>query len=539
MKKPSDENLNLLKDLIGFGESSSKKTYYTELQDKISEIEVEKNKYKQIFENSPIGIVQTDINNNMLMANSSIIKLCGFLTQNEFIENYKKTFHLFKTAEEENLFFEQLKESKNITNYESIILGFEKEIIVVLSGCFNNNIFELFIQDITQTKKLQVQLLQSQKLESIGTLAAGISHDFNNILGILFGNIELSLEQINSPEKISKNLEEMKIASKKAQEIVKQLLSFSRNSSLEKKPLYLNSIIKESIKLLRSSIPKSIEFIVNLNEKEKAISANPTQMHQILLNLATNSMHAMEENGGVLKIETSEVYLDKEEIQHYYGLNNGYYLMLTVSDTGYGIPKEIKDKIFDPYFTTKPLGKGTGMGLSVVNGIVKSHNGIITVYSEINKGTVFKVLLPIIEEVPVEENAKAIQDQKGSETILLIDDEEQLLKIESKILEHLGYKVISFSDSEDALFYFAQNHSDIDLVITDMTMPKINGKELSEKMLLINTETLIIICTGFNQKLDSEKALNIGVKKYIEKPFDIKQLSIIIREVLDSFQRII
>lgn len=534
MKKPSDENLNLLKDLIGFGESSSKKTYYTELQDKISEIEVEKNKYKQIFENSPIGIVQTDLNNNILMANSAIIKLCGFLTQNEFIENYKKTFHLFKTAEEENLFFEQLKESKNITNYESIILGFEKEIIVVLSGCFNNNIFELFIQDITQTKKLQVQLLQSQKLESIGTLAAGISHDFNNILGILFGNIELSLEQINSPEKISKNLEEMKIASKKAQEIVKQLLSFSRNSTLEKKPLYLNPIIKESIKLLRSSIPKSIEFIVNLNEKEKAISANPTQMHQILLNLATNSMHAMEENGGVLKIETSEVYLDKEEIQHYYGLNNGYYLMLTVSDTGYGIPKEIKDKIFDPYFTTKPLGKGTGMGLSVVNGIVKSHNGIITVYSEVNKGTVFKVLLPIIEDVPVEENAKAIHDQKGSESILLVDDEEQLLKIETKILEHLGYKVISFFDSEEALFYFSQNYSDIDLVITDMTMPKINGKELSEKMLLINNETLIIICTGFNQKLDSEKALNIGVKKYIEKPFDIKQLSIIIREVLDN-----
>ncbi len=464
MKKPSDENLQMLKDLIGLGESSSKKTYYSELQDKISEIEVEKNKYKQIFENSPIGIIQIDINNNMLMANSSIIKLCGFSNEKEFIDNYNNNaFTFFKTKEEESIFFEQLKKTKNITNYETAVLGFEKEIIVVLNGCFNNNIFELFIQDITQIKKLLSQLLQSQKLESIGTLAAGISHDFNNILGILFGNIELSLEQINSPEKISRNLEEMKIASKKAQEIVKQLLSFSRNSSLEKKPLYLNSIIKESIKLLRSSIPKSIEIIVKLNEKEKAISANPTQMHQILLNLATNSMHAMEETGGTLKIETSEVYLDKEELQHYYGLNKGYYLMLTVSDTGYGIPKEIKDKIFDPYFTTKPLGKGTGMGLSVVNGIIQSHNGIITVYSEVNKGTVFKILLPVVEEIPVEEKNKAIYDQKGNETVLLVDDEEQLLKIETKILEHLGYKVISFSDSEDALIYFSQNYSNIDL----------------------------------------------------------------------------
>jgi PAS domain S-box-containing protein len=389
------------------------------------------------------------------------------------------------------------------------------------------------IRDVTEKKKLEGQLHHVLKMESIGTLAGGIAHDFNNIIGIIFGNTELAMDDVPEWNPARHNLEEILTASFRAKDLVRQLLSFARKTKLEKKPTNILPIVKDSLKLLRSSIPTSIELRQNMAKNVDTILADPTQINQILINFCTNADHAMPD-GGVIVITLKNVELDEDTAAQYTDLNPGRYVNLVVSDTGHGISQEEIDRIFDPYFTTKEQGKGTGMGLAVVHGIVKGHNGLITVESELGKGTTFNIFFPAVEKEAMVEIETGEELPTGNERILFIDDEESLVKMGHQRLERLGYKVEATISPIEALELFRSKPDQFDLVITDLTMPKMTGDKLVKEILNIRPDIPIILCTGFSEKIDEKKANAIGASDYIEKPLDKRDFAFNIRKVLDA-----
>jgi PAS domain S-box-containing protein len=396
------------------------------------------------------------------------------------------------------------------------------------------------IRDITirieaekEKVKYEEQLRQSHKMEAIGTLAGGIAHDFNNMLGIILGNTELAMDDVPEWNPARLNLEEVKTASLRAKDVVRQLLSFARKTEQERKPVKINPIVTGALKLLRSSIPTSIEIRSNSPKESQIVIADPTQINQIMINLCTNASHAMEEDGGVLEISLDSITLDESTAQSF-ELSPGRYVKLTVNDNGHGIDPEIKDRIFDPYFTTREVGKGSGMGLAVVHGIVMNHNGAITVDSDVGKGTIFNVFLPIVRREPVPEITIDEDLPTGKERILFVDDEESIVNMGSQRLERLGYKVESTTSPLEALDLFRSKPDRFDLVITDLTMPKMTGDKLVKEILNIRPEMPITICTGFSEKMDGEKAREIGAAGYLEKPHDKRSLAKMVRKVLDG-----
>ena len=393
---------------------------------------------------------------------------------------------------------------------------------------------EIF-RDITEHKKLEAQLRQAQKMESIGTLAGGIAHDFNNILYSLTGYTELALDDTEKGTRLHNNLQEVFSAEKCASDLVKQILTFSRQTEAEKKSVKVQSVVKEVIKLLKTSIPTTIEIRQNIDADCKPVLADPTQIHQVVMNLATNAYHAMREKGGVLNINVAKEKISMDDSASYPDLTPGTYIKLTVSDTGHGIDKAIIEKIFDPYFTTKPPGQGTGMGLSIIHGIVKSHGGDIKVYSEPGKGTEFYVYFPLIETKPVEPKIVSTGPvQKGSERILLVDDEEPIVRMVKQMLERLGYQVATRTSSVEALEAFRANSDKFDLVITDMTMPNMTGIELAPRLLEIRPDIPIILYTGFSEITDANKAKALGIREFLMKPIVRDQIARTIRKVLDE-----
>ena len=397
------------------------------------------------------------------------------------------------------------------------------------------------VYDITARKKaeeekaaLETQLLHAQKMESIGTLSGGIAHDFNNLLGIILGNAELAMDDMPEWHPAKFNLNEIRTASLRARDVVKQLLSFSRKTDPKQQPAKLVQIVEDALKILRSSIPTSVNIHQNIpDDTDDTILADSTQINQVMINLFTNAAHAMEDTGGVITIGIENIDLDHVSAPTYPDLSPGNYVKLTVSDTGTGIDHEVKDRIFDPYFTTKEVGKGTGIGLSVVHGIVKSHNGAILVDSQFGKGTTFSILFPVAEESVVIETEPDDEFPTGNERILILDDEESMVDIGRRRLERLGYQVEARTDPVEALDLFRADPDQFDLVITDMTMPRITGDNLVKEILKIRPDMPTILCTGFSEKIDEEKAKKIGVREYIDKPFDQGKLSRLVRKVLD------
>jgi len=379
------------------------------------------------------------------------------------------------------------------------------------------------------------QLQQVMKLQAIGTLAGGIAHDFNNILFPIVGYTELTMDDVPEDSQARQNLEEVLKAANRAKELVQQILTFSRQSSQERKPLKVQYLIKEATKLLRATIPSSIEIECNIDEFCGPIKGDPTQIHQIIMNLCTNAYHAVQETGGKLEVSLKEIYISYEQSLDRVGMKIGKHIELMVKDSGHGMEPQVMERIFEPYFTTKEQGKGTGLGLSVIHGIVKGHGGDITVSSRPGKGATFKVYLPIIDDI--EEEIQVIEPLiaiNGKERILLIDDEEQIIDIEQQILERLGYKVTSKTDSEEALEEFAAQPDRFDLVITDMTMPKMTGDQLARRMMDIKPQIPVILCTGFNEAISEEKALAMGIDKFVMKPIVKDELASTIRTVLDN-----
>jgi len=382
--------------------------------------------------------------------------------------------------------------------------------------------------------RLEGQLQQSQKMESIGTLTGGIAHDFNNIMGIILGNTELALEDVPESSPAYSKLKEIKTASLRASNIVKQLLSFSRKTGNKLQPIHITSVIKDALKFLRSTIPTFIEIDQEFSTTDEIILADPTQINQIVMNLCINASHAMEQTGGNFKVIVEKMILDDHSAKAYPNLEGGNYVKVIVSDTGPGIDPKIIDQIFDPYFTTKEIGKGSGMGLAVVHGIVKNHGGAISVESSPGKGTKFSMLFPSVKQEPVVETPKTQEIPRGSETILFVDDEVSIVKMVQRMFERLGYKVETATTPQDALEKFGLNPDHFDLVITDMTMPGLTGMKLSEELMVIRPDIPIIICTGYSTLVDKEKAKKLGLAALLMKPIDILKTARTIRKVLDK-----
>jgi PAS domain S-box-containing protein len=388
--------------------------------------------------------------------------------------------------------------------------------------------------DITDRKKMEARLLQAQKMESIGTLAGGIAHDFNNIMAIILGNTELALDDIPKWNSAHSSLEEIKQASLRAKNIVKQLLSFSRKTDQELQPIQIASVIKDALKFLRSTIPTTINIHQDIQTTDETILADPTQINQIIMNLCINASHAMEQTGGDLNVTVAKVIIDDNSTKDYPDLKSGDHVKIMVSDTGPGIDHKIIDQIFDPYFTTKEVGKGSGMGLAVVHGIVKNHNGAIAVDSNLGKGTKFIIFFPLAKGKPVVEAHTTKDIPGGDETILFVDDEISIVKMVKRMFERLGYKIETATTPQEALDRFSLNPDHFDLVITDMTMPQMTGVKLSKKLMDIRKDIPIIVCTGHSTLVDEEKAKELGLAAYVMKPIDMQETAQTIRKVLDK-----
>ncbi|MDD2388305.1 MAG: MEDS domain-containing protein [Desulfobacterales bacterium] len=386
-----------------------------------------------------------------------------------------------------------------------------------------------------EKKRLEDQIRQGQKMEAIGTLAGGIAHDFNNILGIILGNAELALTETVKGGTVHTRFEEIKKASLRARELIMEILNFSRKSQYIRKPVNVVPIAEESLRMLRASIPKSIEIRQSFLTTTDTVLANPIQINQILINLCTNAVQAMNYEG-ILQITIDQGNLEEKDIKGAQDLNPGDYLKISVSDTGSGIEPEIIDKIFDPYFTTKAVGKGAGMGLAVVYGIVKSHDGAITVHSKVGNGSVFNVFLPVIAHVdkPAADELINKPFPTGTERILFVDDEKMLLAVAKQMLSSLGYSVNCQNDPGAALNLFRSNPDTFDLVITDMTMHGLSGHKLAVELMKIRSDIPIILCTGFSELIDEDKAMQMGIKKFLIKPMGIRNLAEAVREVLDK-----
>jgi PAS domain S-box-containing protein len=391
-------------------------------------------------------------------------------------------------------------------------------------------------QDITDRTRLETQLRQAQKMEAIGTLAGGIAHDFNNILSAVLGYTEMALGETKLDNHMRRYLDQVFKAGERARDLVKQILSFSRQSDERPHPLRVSPIVKEVMRLLKASLPSTIKIRQDIHEDWDTVVADPTQIHQILMNLCTNAAYALRGGKGELKVSLVPVNVEPpDDLIVHHDLSPGRYLRLTVSDTGGGIHKEIVDRIFDPFFTTKKPGEGTGLGLSVVYGIVKSYGGAITVQSEVGKGTEFNVYLPsVIEDTGRSEAKEDRPIPGGKERILFVDDEAALVHLAIGVLSGLGYEVVGKTSSLEALELFRARPDSFDLVITDMTMPNMTGSELAQQLMRMRPGIPIILCTGFSETVTQEKARAIGVREFIMKPIVQRQMAAAIRRAFDE-----
>ena len=384
-----------------------------------------------------------------------------------------------------------------------------------------------------ENRQLQARIQQAQKMEAVGTLAAGIAHDFNNILTPVIIQTELALLTVSDDSPMKAGLQEVLEASHRAKELVKQILAFSRHAESRRTSITLAPIIKEALKLLRSTLPATIDIQQETEIETGAVLADPTQIHQVLMNLCTNAAHAMQEKGGILKVRLSEVDIDSKDAEQHHDLHPGKYARISVGDTGPGIEPSLMERIFEPFFTTKDRSQGTGMGLSVVHGIAKSCGGAVHVDTEPGKGTTFYVFIPVMEAGPGEARADAVEIPKGTEHVLVVDDEQSTLDSLLALLKYLGYRVTATTCGMEALEAFrAQPHA-FDLVIADATMPKMRGDELAQELIGIRPDIPIILCTGYSDRISEEQAKAAGVQEVLMKPIDVRETAKTVRRVLD------
>ena len=389
-------------------------------------------------------------------------------------------------------------------------------------------------EDITEKLELEDALRHAHKMEAIGKLAGGIAHEFNNILGIIIGNNELVIEELPEWSLARENTEEIQIAGMRARDVVKQLLTFSRQDNAVKTVRDFKSVVQESIKLIRSSIPANIEIQQTLSDDVYQVLGNETQMNQLLINLCNNAVDAMQRAKALLRIELLNKSVDEKYAKHHSNIKPGQYVKLQVSNNGIGMDKETINRIFEPYFTTKGIGKGSGIGLAVVHGIVKRHGGSIIADSQPGQGSVFTLFLPAYEGRLEDKKDEGIVLPTGDETILYVDDEPSIARLGKLHLERLGYTAESTTDPLEALEMVKTNIDKFDLVISDMAMPKMTGDHLIIEILKIRPDMPTIICTGYSAKVSEKEATRIGVSSFAMKPLNRVDLAKKVRQVLDE-----
>ena len=519
------------------------------VEERTEELRESERKYRQFVRCAPAGICELDLINGRIVRVNDILSDYTGHSREELLN---MDFMDLLTEESKLLFAENIEKNTDeevapatteytmkgkggrelwvMTNTRATIdKGRPVKVSVVL-----NDITELKIVK-RKEGELETQLRQAQKMEAVGSLAGGIAHDFNNILFPIIGYTEMIMVDVPEGSKVQRNLNRILQAANRAKDLVQQILAFSRQTEKERRPVRIQSIVKEAGKLLRSSIPKNIEIRQEIEGDCRPVIADTVQIHQVVMNLCTNAYHSMREKGGVLEVTLMEEEIGVDDLKAELGLSPGTYLRLTVSDTGHGMDKAVMSKIFDPYFTTKAPDEGTGMGLSVVHGIVKSHGGEIEVHSEPEKGTTFHVHFPIIDMGALEPETLSREPvQRGSERILLVEDEELIIQMLEQMLEEIGYHVTPRTSSVEALKAFEARPDRFDLVITDMTMPNMTGAELAPRLLEIRPDIPIILCTGFNEMIDEKRAKTIGIREYVMKPILRHEIAGTIRKVLDK-----
>ena len=487
------------------------------------------NKYKLLAENATDVIWTTDLDMNLTYISPSVERFRGYSVEEVMRQTAEEritpdSMRIAIQALNQELDKEGLEDTdplrSRMLNLESLCkdgstkwsetkISFIRDAAGKVTGILGVS------RDMTEHKQaekekkiLEARLFQSQKMEAIGTLAGGIAHDFNNILAAVIGYTELL--QMNLPRNSNEfdYTRQIQQAGDRAKDLVQQILTFSRQTEHELKPVEVSIIVKEVTKLLRSSLPTTIEISQNI-QNETIIMGDPTQIHQILMNLGTNASHAMKEKGGRLSIDLKTVEIQDDLSSGQMNLSPGTYVQLSVSDTGHGIPADYLDRVFEPFFTTKDRGEGTGMGLSVVHGIVESYKGAIFAFSEEGKGSTFKILLPAIERQTAPDIRETEKIPRGTEHILFVDDEQVLVNIGTSQLESLGYTVSSRTSSTEALALFKNKPESFDLIITDMTMPEMTGDQLAKEIKRIRPEIPVILCTGFSAKITSDSAEKI------------------------------
>lgn len=503
------------------------------------------NRYRTLFENAGDAILVLDFKGRILDANRIACERLGY-SRKELLNLNWSDIEVREQNESAKDRLEELHQEGHLIFETAHKCRDGKVVPIEMSSCIAEYDREqtvlIIARDISERKEaekekglLQAQLKQAQKMEAIGTLAGGIAHDFNNILTPISGYTELALRKIPEESKARTNLEQVLTAVQRAKGLVQQILTFSRQEGQQKCSLEIKSIIKEALKLLRASLPATIEIRSYINA-EGSVIANPTQIHQVMLNLCTNAHHAMRENGGTLEIRLDDIDLTPQQAKHVPDLKSGPYVCLTTSDTGHGMTKDMLDRIFDPYFTTKPEGEGTGMGLSVVHGIVKSHGGDIIVESEPGKGSIFKVFFPRNQEIDPkkEEPKRSVPLPRGSESILIVDDEKTVTDVMEQMLVDLGYCVKSHNNSLEALEFFSLSPFSFDLVISDMTMPKMTGAKLISEIHRVRPDIPVIMATGNRKEINPEQAEAFGIRFFLLKPPSIEDLALAVRDVLDK-----
>jgi PAS domain S-box-containing protein len=469
--------------------------------------------------------------------NPAFEQLSGF-TRKEIVG---KNFRILKSDRHDESFYKEMWDvissgeiwSGHITNRmkDNTLCEFETKISPVRDSSGEVVNFVSVSRDVTQEVALQAQLQQTQKMQAIGTLAGGIAHDFNNILAAVIGYTEIAIADVEKGGVLHDNLKEVLKAGERAKDLVNQILTFSRQSEQDLKPIKVALIVKEVLKLIRASLPATIAIDQDL-KSNAAVLGDYTKIHQVLMNLCTNAAHAMRKKGGVLNLSLADVELDADYAAKHFDIKPGLYLKLSVRDTGQGISSDLLGQIFDPFFTTKQQGEGTGMGLSVVHGIVKSHGGTISVYSEPGEGSIFNVYLPAIESSSEQKAREEKPVPTGTERILFVDDEQALVKMGKQLLEFLGYKVTTSTSSIEALELFKVQPDKFDLVITDLTMPNMTGDELAQKLMAIRPDIPVILCTGFSTKMTAEKTKKMGIRAFVLKPVIKQDIAGTIRKVL-------
>lgn len=381
---------------------------------------------------------------------------------------------------------------------------------------------------------LESQLRQSQKMETLGTLAGGVAHGFNNLLQPIMGFTHLALDSLEERHEAREDLEYVARAAGRATELVKQMLTFSRQAEHERMPLSMDALVGEALKLLRASLPSNISLEASISRNCPPVMADATQIHQVVMNLGANAYHAVRDNRGKIRVELEAEKVDEAEAAAVPGLRPGTYARLTVSDTGAGMDAATRERVFEPFFTTKRGGQGTGLGLSVVHGIVMSHDGVVTLESEPGRGTVFRIWFPATMELPAESPDAERSAPRGSEHILLVDDDEDVAQFGKITLERLGYRITMTTDSLEARRVFSEQPEDFDLVITDQMMPNLTGDKLAEQMLHARRDIPIIMITGFGDRISPEESRRIGIREFILKPVGTDSLGRAVRNVLDA-----